>query len=137
MYPLWRAIRPQEGRSLLRVYEAPPLRPVQPQDGPEGLGEAIMSGLHDGIVGWYDGLSRAGRDRVDQTLHVLAGFGIASLGTAAAAWEWAHRREFIEQAPIERVGDTQRDMRFVLYGAWGGQVVWTAWTTTVVVLLVT
>jgi hypothetical protein len=93
--------------------------------------------LHDGIIDWYDGLSRAGRDRIDQTLHFLAAFGIASLGTAAGAWEWAHRREFVEQAPIERIGDTQRDMRFMLYGAWVGQVVWTAWTTTVVVLLVT
>lgn len=93
----------------------------------EGWLEEGVSRLHDAPVEWYEGLSRAGRDRVDQTLHVLAGFGIASLGSAAAAWEWAHRREFIEQAPIERIWDTQRDMRFVLYGAWGGQVVWTGW----------
>lgn len=91
-----------------------------------GLEEGV-SRLHDAPLDWYDGLSRTGRDRVDQTLHFLAGFGIASVGTAAAAWEWAHRREFIEQAPIERIGDTERDMRFVLYGAWGGQVVWTGW----------
>lgn len=75
------------------------------------------------VLAWYDGLPRSKRDAVDQALHVAAGFAIASLGTAAAAWGWAHWREFQVQAPIERIEDTRRDMRFVLYGAVGGQVV--------------
>lgn len=79
------------------------------------------------VLAWYDDLSRPQRDAIDQTLHVAAGFMIASLGTAAAAWAWAHWREFKVQAPIERIEDTRRDMRFVLYGATGGQIVFLSW----------
>lgn len=89
-----------------------------------------MSKLSRKLHNWYDNLDRDERDVVDQILHFLAGFGIASVGSTAAAWEWAHRREFIHQAPIERINDTQRDMRFKLHGAWVGQIVWTGWIVT-------
>ncbi len=79
---------------------------------------------------WYeDHLDRRGRDAVDQCLHLAGWFLIACLGTAAAAWAVAHWREFVSQAPIERIDDTERDMRFMLVGACLGQVVHTGWTT--------
>jgi hypothetical protein len=102
------------------------------QDDP-GRWEAMVAGARDWMLDWYEGLDRAGRDAVDQTLHAGAGFGIAALGSSWAAWAWAHRREFVVQAPIERIEDTQRDMRFMLYGAGVGQVVFTAWTAAVAV----
>ena len=72
---------------------------------------------------WYDRLSHAGKDAVDQALHFLMGLGISSVGSAAAAWAFFHWREFVEQAPIQRVYDTERDMRFGLIGACFGQVI--------------
>lgn len=73
--------------------------------------------------GWYQRLSHAGKDAVDQALHFLMGLGIASVGTAAAAWALFHWREFYQQAPIQRVYDTERDMRWGLIGACVGQIV--------------
>lgn len=84
---------------------------------------------------WYQSLSREGRDRVDQTLHVALGFVLALIGSAALAWGFFHWREFVQQAPIERIEDTRRDMRFGVYGAVAGQVVFTAWTTWVVLAI--
>lgn len=77
----------------------------------------------------YEDLSRTQRDIVDQTLHFLAGLAIATVGTAAAAWAWSHHREFVQQAPIERIYDTERDDRFVLYGAALGQGINLTWVS--------
>lgn len=76
---------------------------------------------------WYDRLSHSGKDTVDQALHFLMGFALALVGTAAAAWAVFHWREFFEQAPIQRVYDTERDMRFGLIGAAVGQVAQLGW----------
>jgi hypothetical protein len=68
---------------------------------------------------WYKHLSRQARDVVDQTLHVLW-FGSVSLFLSPSiAWAWAHYREFHAQAPIERIDDTERDLRFSVFGALG------------------
>lgn len=77
----------------------------------------------DRFFEWYDGLTRRQRDAIDQTGHFLLGLVFASLGSAALAWAFFHRREFLEQAPIERIHDTERDMAFGLSGACWGQVV--------------
>lgn len=102
----------------------------------EAAVEEGVSRVHDAPLDWYEGLTHDGKNRVDQALHALAGFGLAAVGSAALAWHWAHHREFVEQAPIERVWDTERDMRHVLYGAWAGQIFFTGWTVTVAVLIV-
>lgn len=81
---------------------------------------------------WYRRLSREARDAWDQAGHVAMCFGIASVGSAAAAWGFMHWREFAQQAPIERIEDTRRDMRFGVYGAAAGQVVFSVWTTAVI-----
>jgi hypothetical protein len=76
---------------------------------------------------WYDELSRKNRDRVDQTLHfLLMGFIPSIFLTAAPSFAYAWNREFIEQAPIERIEDTARDMKFVMMGAVCGQAIHTA-----------
>lgn len=98
----------------------------------EAVGRAVNT-----VVEWYeDRLDRGGRDLVDQTLHVLGWGLLAAVGTAAAAWAVAHHREFVRQAPIERIDDTERDMRFMLIGAAIGQAVHTTWTTCLVIALV-
>lgn len=83
--------------------------------------------MMDVLLDWYEALSRENRDRVDQALHFLAAFVIACAVSAAGAWSWAHNREFFAQAPIERIEDTERDMRFMLFGAGAGQIVHTYW----------
>jgi len=76
---------------------------------------------------WWNRLPRGVREPIEQTLHfVFLGLVPAALGTAAAAWALNHWREFYHQAPIERIDDTERDMRFALYGAVVGQAVNTA-----------
>lgn len=77
---------------------------------------------------WYSRLSRRGRDAVDQAGHFLMCFAIASILGAGAAWAFMHWREFYEQAPVERVDDTERDMRFGIFGAIAGQPVFMTWT---------
>lgn len=77
---------------------------------------------------WYRRLSRRARDAWDQTGHFWLGLVIASVGSGAAAWAFFHWREFDQQAPVERIADTQRDMRFGVYGAAVGQVIHTTWT---------
>ena len=76
---------------------------------------------------WYDRLSHDGKDAVDQALHFLMGLGFSVVGTAAAAWAFFHWREFFQQAPIQRVYDTERDMRFGLFGAVLGQGLQLGW----------
>lgn len=87
----------------------------------------MIRDLWDGILGWYETLPRARQNAVDQALHVAAGFVISSVGTAVAAWGWAHWREFVKQWSIERIRDTQEDMRSVIWGAIPGQVVFLVW----------
>lgn len=83
--------------------------------------------------GWYKRLSRRARDAWDQTGHFGMCFGIASVASGAAAWGFMHWREFNQQAPIERIADTRRDMRFGVYGAAAGQVIFTGWTVAVAI----
>lgn len=102
-----------------------------------GAVRAVLSSAEDlferaawAVQDWYEEkLDRRGRDRVDQTLHVVGWFLLAAVGSAALAWAVAHHREFVRQAPIERIDDTERDMRFMLIGSAAGQVVHSAWTT--------
>ena len=58
------------------------------------------------------------RDKVDQALHFLMGVAMGLSFTVLLLW-W---REFRQQAPIERIGDTGRDIRFSLIGVTVGQV---------------
>lgn len=84
---------------------------------------------------WYRRLSRRARDAWDQAGHFGMCFGLAAVGSAAAAWGFMHWREFVKQAPIERIDDTERDSRFGVYGAAVGQVIHTAWTSALAVYL--
>lgn len=84
---------------------------------------------------WYEALPDWAQEAVDQAAHVAMGFGLAAVGTAAAAWAFFHWREFVQQAPIERVYDTERDMRFGIIGACVGQFVFWAWTGALTVWL--
>lgn len=68
------------------------------------------------LLAWYDSLSDAGRDCIDQTLHTAAGFGLGLVLPSWASWAICHHREFVQQAPIERIEDLERDMRFWLIG---------------------
>ena len=85
---------------------------------------------------WYDKLSRKNRDRVDQALHfVLMGFLPSLVLSAAPSFAYMWHREFVKQAPIERIDDTARDMKFCMIGACVGQVFNTAgWIALVVAL---
>lgn len=97
-----------------------------------GLDDAPVVGRAMSGPGWYEKLPRKARDAWDQTGHFWMCFGIAAVGSAAAAWGFMHWREFDAQAPIERIEDTRRDMRFGIYGAIPGQLVFSAWTTAVI-----
>jgi hypothetical protein len=44
-------------------------------------------------------------------------------------------REFVKQAPIERIDDTARDLKFTMIGACCGQAVHTAGMIALIVLL--
>jgi hypothetical protein len=85
---------------------------------------------------WYDNLSRKNRDRVDQAAHfVVFGFLPSCFLSAAPSFAFMWWREFVKQAPIERIDDTARDMKFTMIGACVGQVVNTAgWIALVVAL---
>ena len=85
---------------------------------------------------WYKKLSRENRDRVDQAAHlVVMGFLPSCLLSAAPSFAFMWHREFVKQAPIERIDDTARDMKFCMIGAVLGQVVHTAgWIALVVAL---
>ena len=64
--------------------------------------------LWEKVMDWYDALSRSQRDAIDQTLHfIFLGLVPAAIATAAASWGLNHWREFVKQAPIERIADTQ------------------------------
>ncbi|MDX2018220.1 MAG: hypothetical protein SFY95_11375 [Planctomycetota bacterium] len=76
---------------------------------------------------WYARLSRRARDAWDQAGHFGMCFALASALGAGAAWAFMHWREFFDQAPIERIDDTERDMRFGLFGALAGQLVFMTW----------
>jgi adenylosuccinate lyase len=69
--------------------------------------------------GWYQRLPRGARDGIDQTLHFLGGFALALVfGDRLFAW-W---REFVGQAPIERIEDTRRDYFFWALGGTVGHI---------------
>lgn len=80
---------------------------------------------------WYDSLSRENRDRIDQFLHfTLMGLLPSALLSAAPSFAYMWHREFVKQAPIERIDDTARDMKFCMIGACVGQIIHTAaWIT--------
>ena len=69
---------------------------------------------------WYAALSREERDRVDQALHVAGGV-LMGLVFADRLFVWW--REFVAQAPIERLEDTKRDMLFWGIGGTIGNVI--------------
>jgi hypothetical protein len=86
---------------------------------------------------WYDDMSRKNRDRVDQALHfVVIGFLPSILVTAAPSFAYVWWREFVHQAPIDRIDDTIRDIKFCMMGAVCGQVIHTAaWVCALICLV--
>lgn len=77
---------------------------------------------------WYQKLSKEEQERIDQTAHFFMGFFLSAAASPVAAWWLFHVREFIWQAPVERVNDTEKDMRFGLYGATVGLIPFLTWT---------
>lgn len=111
-----------------------PTRPVPPVLPKKGRRKD--SALHRMFVGpldWYDDLPREKRNAIDQTLHVFAGFFLGFFLPGWASWAICHYREFVKQAPIERIADTEQDMRFWLLGtAMGWSARWgliTGWVS--------
>ena len=86
---------------------------------------------------WYQALSRQNRDRIDQFLHfLLMGLLPSMVLSAAPSFAYMWHREFVAQAPIERIDDTARDMKFCMIGACVGQVIHTgAWVAGIVLAL--
>jgi hypothetical protein len=68
--------------------------------------------------GWFQALSKPVQEVIEQTLHVLMGVGLGLTCTVLVVW-W---REFVQQAPIERLEDTGRDILFTLAGVTVGQI---------------
>lgn len=72
------------------------------------------------VRSWYDRLDRAERDYVDQAGHFTLGFILGFFLPGWVSWAICHHREFVRQAPIQRIDDTERDMFFWQLGTIGG-----------------
>tara|TARA_R110002167_G_scaffold70540_5_gene199129 strand:+ start:469 stop:714 length:246 start_codon:yes stop_codon:yes gene_type:complete len=66
---------------------------------------------------WYKRLHPETQEAVDQTAHVVLGFGLSALGGSYLSMVSLFIREFWIQWPVERVADTRKDMAFWIGGA--------------------